>query len=51
MFFNGEQDSSLLTPDYEVRSVYGPMAILYSNGPNPLCDYKVRSFTKEIREL
>ena len=49
--FYGEQDSSLSTPDYDVRSVYEPLAILYSNGPNPLRDYKVRPFTKEIREL
>ena len=27
-----------------------PLAILYSNDQNPLCDYKVRPFTKEIRE-
>ena len=27
------------------------LAILYSNGSNPLCDYKVKPFIKEIREL
>ena len=26
-------------------------AILHSNGSNPFCGYKVRPFTKEIREL
>ena len=49
--FYGRVDNSQSTSSCSVRAIYGPQAVLKSNGPDPRSSYKVRPFTPDIEEL